>query len=433
MSEIAVQVENLSKRYRIGLREERHDMMFSAATSWLRSPLSNYRQVRNLSRFDDSVDGEDVIWALKDLSFEVKRGEVIGVIGRNGAGKSTLLKILSRITEPSSGRAMIQGRVASLLEVGTGFHPELTGRENVYLNGTILGMKKVEIDRKLDQIVSFSGVERFIDTPVKRYSSGMKVRLSFAVAANLDPEILLVDEVLAVGDAAFQKKCLGKMRRVVGEGRTVLFVSHNMAAVNELCGRTLVLHAGELAFEGPSSQSVNRYLELNGGRPIRSRIDATKLRGKRSGGLAEIKTIELRDDSGEGRVRFAIGESIVIQLEIAIFGEIHRASMGIEVVSPMGVPLLNLRTESQGLDFGPYRAGQTVHFTVRLPGLPFYPGVYELRPWFAERGGKRIDYVYEGFGIELDCRGRFRSERMIQDGRGLLIMDCDWEDRVETR
>ncbi len=223
-----------------------------------------------------------MIWALRDVSFDVRDGEVLGIIGANGAGKSTLLKILSGITEPSSGRAVIHGRVASLLEVGTGFHSELTGRENIYLNGTILGMKKVEIDRKFDEIVAFSGVERFIDTPVKRYSSGMKVRLGFAVAAHLDPEILLIDEVLAVGDASFQRKCIGKMGEVARGGRTVLFVSHNMAAVSILCNRAILLRDGMVAQVGEASDVVSDYLANAGGGTGRGPVERPQLRaGKR--------------------------------------------------------------------------------------------------------------------------------------------------------
>ncbi|MGD9857227.1 MAG: ABC transporter ATP-binding protein, partial [Planctomycetaceae bacterium] len=209
MSQPAITVENLSKAYRIGLKEEIPDTLLSAATSVLRAPLKNLKRLRSLDTYSTNGDAEDIVWALKDVSFEVQEGEVLGVIGRNGAGKSTLLKILSRITKPTSGRAIIRGRVSSLLEVGTGFHPELSGRENVYMNGTILGMTKREIDRKFDEIVDFSGVEKFLDTPIKRYSSGMKVRLAFAVAAHLEPEILIIDEVLAEGDAEFQSKCLG--------------------------------------------------------------------------------------------------------------------------------------------------------------------------------------------------------------------------------
>lgn len=261
MSEIAIKVENISKAYRLGLKETKHDTLSASMVSFLKAPLNNFRKLRNLSHIrTDSLD-EDVFWALKDINFEVKRGEAIGLIGKNGAGKSTLLKILSQITEPSSGQIDIYGRVASLLEVGTGFNPELTGRENVYLNGTILGMSKREINLKFDEIVDFSGVEKFIDTPVKRYSSGMKVRLAFAVAAHLEPEILIVDEVLAVGDAEFQKKCLGKMQDVSNnDGRTVLFVSHNLQAVQNLCSTAILLKNGRISDMGESSRVINHYL-----------------------------------------------------------------------------------------------------------------------------------------------------------------------------
>ena len=243
-SNLAVKAEGLSKIYRLGVKVKARESLAGAMFGFLRSPMKNYRKYRSLYRFDDVLNQEggstpdNIIWALRDVSFEVRRGEVLGIIGRNGAGKSTLLKILTRIMPPTRGRAEIRGRVSSLLEVGTGFHRELTGRENVYLNGTILGMTKAEVDRKFDEIVAFSGVERFLDTPVKRYSSGMSVRLAFAVAAHLEPEILIVDEVLAVGDAEFQKKCINKMQDVSRHGRTVLFVSHNMPAVSagSVCG-----------------------------------------------------------------------------------------------------------------------------------------------------------------------------------------------------
>jgi len=261
MNDVAIRAENLSKRYRIGLKEELPDTLLGAMSSWLKAPLANFRDLRKLSHFhDNGRNTPDIIWALKDVSFEVKQGEVVGIIGRNGAGKSTLLKILSRITEPTSGRAVINGRVSSLLEVGTGFHPELTGRENVYLNGTVLGMSKAEVDRKFDEIVNFSGVEKFIDTPVKRYSSGMQVRLAFSVAAHLEPEILLVDEVLAVGDAEFQKKCLGKMGEVAAGGRTVLFVSHRMEMIESLCKRAFLLESGSLVLKDSARTVVNYYL-----------------------------------------------------------------------------------------------------------------------------------------------------------------------------
>ena len=257
MSELAIRVENLSKRYRIGKTRQRHDTLRDALMDGLSSLPHLLRNGHSRAG-----EGEDTFWALKDVSFDVHRGEVVGIIGRNGAGKSTLLKILSRITEPTEGRAEIHGRVGSLLEVGTGFHAELTGRENIYLSGAILGMHRTEIDRRFDEIVEFSGVEKFLDTPIKRYSSGMNVRLGFAVAAHLEPEILLVDEVLAVGDVAFQKKCLGKMGEVAGQGRTVLFVSHNMIALRSLCPRAVWLSDGAVVEQGPSQDVVADYLKL---------------------------------------------------------------------------------------------------------------------------------------------------------------------------
>ena len=251
-----LRVEKLSKQYRIGAREAAYGTLRDSLVEAVRAPLRRLRRGNGNSNYDS-------IWALKDVSFEVAPGEVVGIIGRNGAGKSTLLKVLSRITEPSRGRVELYGRVASLLEVGTGFHPELTGRENLYLNGAILGMRKAEIDRKFDEIVDFADLEKFLDTPVKRYSSGMYMRLAFAVASHLEPEILMVDEVLAVGDAQFQKKCLGKMGDVAREGRTVLFVSHNMVAVQGLCGRAIWLHDGQMRGEGQPSEVVSKYLKTS--------------------------------------------------------------------------------------------------------------------------------------------------------------------------
>ncbi len=257
MGNIAISVENLGKCYRIGHAEKRPENFRAALRSFAVAPFEYLRShLREPSE-------DELFWALKDVSFEVKHGEVLGIIGRNGAGKSTLLKILSRITEPTTGRARVYGRVGSLLEVGTGFHPELTGRENIYLNGTILGMKRAEIDKKFDEIVDFSGIEKFLDTPVKRYSSGMYVRLAFSVAAHLEPEILLVDEVLAVGDIEFQKKCLGKMENVAQEGRTVLFISHNMIAVEKLCKKVIWLHSGILQDYGENQTVIARYLRTS--------------------------------------------------------------------------------------------------------------------------------------------------------------------------
>jgi lipopolysaccharide transport system ATP-binding protein len=258
MNDIAIRVEDLGKRYRIGTAPERYKTLRDTIVAGVNAPINRLRRGSSLTATSKEAS---TIWALRDISFEVHKGKVLGIVGRNGAGKSTLLKILSRVTEPTEGSAEIHGRVGSLLEVGTGFHPELTGRENIYLNGAILGMKRLEIDRKFDEIVSFSEVEQFIDTPVKRYSSGMYLRLAFAVAAHLEPEILVVDEVLAVGDAEFQRKCMGKMSDVAQAGRTVLFVSHNMSAVLRLTEETMVLDKGHLVYSAPTPQAVDYYME----------------------------------------------------------------------------------------------------------------------------------------------------------------------------
>ncbi len=324
--DFAIKVDKLSKHYRIGLKDKIHDSLGSAIISFLKSPLDNYRKYRSLYKFDDIklTDNDnnsmgnpaDIIWALKSLSFEVKKGEVLGIIGRNGAGKSTLLKVLSKITVPSSGRAEIHGRISCLLEVGTGFHFELTGRENVYLNGTILGMTKKEVDRKFDEIVEFSGVKKFIDTPVKRYSSGMKVRLGFSVAAYLEPEILIIDEVLAVGDFDFQKKCLNKMQEVGKQGRTVLFVSHNMQAITRLCSRAILLEEGQIKYDGPSSEVVAKYMTTDSGLTA-ERIwnDGAKAPG---GEVARLCAVRVHDEDGNVSNSFDIRKSIGIQMEYEV-------------------------------------------------------------------------------------------------------------------
>ena len=258
-----VSVENLSKAYRLG--QIGTGTLSRDLSVWWAKARGKPNPLLKIGQKDHGNRDGETIWALKDVSFEVKQGEVLGIIGRNGAGKSTILKILSQITAPTCGHIGVKGRIASLLEVGTGFHPELTGRENIYLNGAILGMTKTEVDCKFDEIVAFSEVEQFIDTPVKRYSSGMYVRLAFAVAAHLDPEVLLVDEVLAVGDAEFQKKCLGKMEDVAKGGRTVLFVSHNMAAVNRLCQRAVVIDSGRVTLDAPATEATAKYLQSGSG------------------------------------------------------------------------------------------------------------------------------------------------------------------------
>ena len=323
MTDVAISVENLGKLYRIGGPREAGKTFREAITDVARAP---FRRLRNIGK-EPSPD--QIVWALKDVSFEVNEGEVVGIIGCNGAGKSTLLKIISRITEPTEGQARVKGRVGALLEVGTGFHPELTGRENIFLNGTILGMRRSEIRRKFDDIVSFAEVEKFIETPVKRYSSGMRVRLAFAVAAHFEPEILIVDEVLAVGDVAFQKKCVGKMEDVKAGGRTVLFVSHNMPAVKSLCERAILLENGSVACEGNVSEIVDRYLTAG---TEMSRTGIISHDALRSGtGEARIRQVELLDAEGEPVSQVYLGQPFRVVLLVEVRRTIQDAVFGVSI------------------------------------------------------------------------------------------------------
>ena len=301
-----IKVRDLSKQYSLGGPSAPYITLRETLASAVRAPFRN-QQNKKIER------QQKRFWALKDVSFDVKQGEVLGIIGRNGAGKSTLLKVLSRITDPTSGRAELYGRVGSLLEVGTGFHPELSGRENILLNGAILGMKKTEIESKFDEIVAFAEIDKFIDTPVKHYSSGMYVRLAFAVAAHLEPEILIIDEVLAVGDAAFQKKCLGKISGVAQQGRTVLFVSHNLAAVKAMCSRAILLHHGVLAKDGPPEQVVNSY--LGAGRVSRAETVWSNSNEAPGTDIFRLRSVRIRNSAGEVTSDLTIDESFSIEVE----------------------------------------------------------------------------------------------------------------------
>jgi lipopolysaccharide transport system ATP-binding protein len=353
MSDSAISVQNLGKQYRIGGRQERHETFRAALSAALASP---FRRLRSLGQ---AVPAEEIFWALRNVSFDLNRGEVLGVIGRNGAGKSTLLKLLSRITEPSEGRMEIHGRLGSLLEVGTGFHPELTGRENIYLNGTILGMKRQEISRKFDEIVAFSGIETFLDTPVKRYSSGMYVRLAFAVAAHLEPEILVVDEVLAVGDLEFQKKCLGKMSQVAGEGRTVLFVSHSMAAVKSLCTQAILLHEGTVVGRGDVENTVAAYLNLNS--PLQEDGLISETANRIGTGEALLRRVELRSCAGQHIDQLMMGQ----QFKIATLFEIKNPIK--DVFVEVGISTLD------GL-----RVATVQNIDEARPGFSLKPGLQEI-------------------------------------------------------
>ena len=366
MSNLAIKVDNLSKLYKIGARRDRHDTLRDHLMHGIKSLFS-----RN-SRRSSVSDPEDTIWALKDVSFELKQGEAVGIIGRNGAGKSTLLKILSRITEPTTGFAEIHGRVGSLLEVGTGFHYELSGRENIYLNGSILGMKREEIQRQFDAIVDFSGVEKFIDTPVKRYSSGMYVRLAFAVAAHLDSEILIVDEALAVGDAAFQKKCLGKMGDIAREGRTVLLVSHNMGFISSLTQRAMVLDNGKQKFFGDTAVAIPAYLEIVSPKGPRRLIEHEN----RFPGIPPSFTSAFLTD-GEARLRdvFCTGEEWCLELEYSCKGDVNLAGAAFRILTPDEIQVVG---ELNTFMFSPppYRIPQKGRLRFCLPELPLCPGNY---------------------------------------------------------
>jgi lipopolysaccharide transport system ATP-binding protein len=371
MGDIAIRVEHLSKLYRIGPREP-----YKALRDTLTAAM--YAPFRAVSAFlsgrrsaVQNSPSNSYVWALKDVSFEVKRGEVVGIIGRNGAGKTTLLKILSRVTEPTEGYAEIHGRVGSLLEVGTGFHPELTGRENIYLSGIILGMKKAEIDRKFDEIVAFAGIEKFLDTPVKYYSSGMYVRLAFAVAAHLEPEILLVDEVLAVGDAAFQKKCLGKMGEVAKEGRTVLFVSHNMGAIRGLCKRGLWIDSGQIVMDGDTERVVASYLNR-----IFEKGFEIQTHGSVSDDQLQIRKVVFKNSKGEPSMEFAPGDELVIEIHYHAPRRFNRPYFWIGIVSQYG-PLFGASMLFDG-HRPDYVEGEGI-LSCKFKSLPLVPQTYTVR------------------------------------------------------
>jgi homopolymeric O-antigen transport system ATP-binding protein len=377
MSDIAIQVEQIGKHYYIGSRRQTYRTIRETCTDALAAP---FRRASKLLRGHASGTSEfhEAIWALKDVSFSVKCGDVVGIIGRNGAGKSTLLKILSRITEPTEGRARIWGRVGSLLEVGTGFHPELTGRENVYLNGAILGMKRAEIARKFDEIVAFAETELFLDTPVKHYSSGMHVRLAFAVAAHLEPEVLVVDEVLAVGDVAFQKKCLGKMDDVAKAGRTVLFVSHNMAAISALCSKALLLSNGKLSNLGEVSEVIGKYMETmhqSSGMPLAQRTD------RQGDGRVRFTGVTFLDDKGNGASTAVSGKPLTILLDYVTADAKEARSVDIDIAfyGTLGQLLFFCKAE---LGTGKF---ETIppegRIACHIPDFPLNPGCYRFKLW----------------------------------------------------
>lgn len=397
MTNAAISVENLSKRYRIGARDSSPDTLGSALTKALKTPFRNLKRLQRLSRFDESVESaSDVLWAVKDVSFEVRPGERLGIVGRNGAGKSTLLKILSRITEPTAGRVITRGRVSSLLEVGTGFHPELTGRENIFLNGAVLGMDRGEISRKFDEIVDFSGVERFLDTPVKRYSSGMAVRLAFSVAAHLEPEILLVDEVLAVGDAEFQRKCLGKMESASNEGRTVLFVSHNMGAMLRLVDRCILMADGEIALDGNPQEVVNSYLEND------EKVDVGEIEfPEDQSKVAQIRRIATRNT--KGKVTSVLDPANDINVEIDF--DVRDPGAGkIDVLALFSVrhgSTLSVLNTKDASNLGNWEVG-SYKLTVTFPQEILNPGNYAVKGVVVLNGKAHDGHPQHGDGLGFE-------------------------------
>lgn len=422
MSDITIKVENISKRYRIGLKEELYDTFLGALTSWIIYPISNFKRVQKLSKFNKDSDAEDIIWALRDVSFEVRTGKVLGIIGRNGAGKSTLLKILSRVTDPTYGFAKVHGKVCSLLEVGIGFHPELTGRENIYLNGTILGMGKSEIDRKFDEIVDFAEIEKFIDTPVKRYSSGMYVRLAFAVAAHLESEILLVDEVLAVGDFAFQKKCLGKMRHISGTGRTVLFVSHNMAAIKSLCNSCLLLESGAITYHGKPVDCVNRYLDSSDSINETERDLQYIKRSDALGGWMRFTKVRLRSSSNKAIVM--LKDPLVFEMEFSVIEPLADFVLGFSIYSEDQVQILQCLSTSDGSPPIRHLGPGNYKITCTIPENLLAPGRYTLE--LGARNDKRQqDEVPYALQFEIIDTQIYESTWMAPV-RGYFRMPSQW-------
>jgi lipopolysaccharide transport system ATP-binding protein len=412
MSDVAVRVEGISKRYMVGGPKASYGTLRDTIAARAHAPIHRLR--------GQSKKATAEYWALRDVSFEVKHGEVLGVIGRNGAGKSTLLKILSRITEPTLGRAQVYGRVGSLLEVGTGFHPELTGRENVYLNGAVLGMSKRDIDQRFDEIVEFSGVEQFLDTPVKRYSSGMYTRLAFSVAAHLEPEVLIVDEVLSVGDAEFQKKSLGKMSEVAHEGRTVLYVSHNMSSLINLCDLGILLRSGEVAKTGRMRSVIDEYME-----PERSVLkgDLDFWHERVGKGRFRFARVWLENETGASIDRAVSGEVLVVALQYRCNHDAnrdrYRVSVGVETA--LGQRLFICSTEIAHREMPTLPESGTLRCCI--PRLPLSQGHYYLT-LFAELSGQTEDWLQAAVPVDVidgDFFGSGRQYPVGGEGRAVLV------------
>lgn len=423
MSNIAIKVENLGKSYLVGHNAAQVERYTALRDVIARNVKGLARKTRDMLTGRPIVQGDEVeeFWALKDINFEIKEGDRVGIIGRNGAGKSTLLKILSRITEPTVGRVSLNGRVASLLEVGTGFHPELTGRENIFLNGAILGMSRDEVRRKFDEIVNFAEIERFLDTPVKRYSSGMYVRLAFAVAAHLEPDILIVDEVLAVGDAAFQRKCIGKMEDVGKEGRTVLFVSHNMPTVQKLCSKGIVISAGAVHYAGNQLDAVSSYLseQASEGNSLATRFD------RQGTGEVQIQSIDFLNGHGFETESAMSGEELRIRLNFKKRGiQSHsRILASITVKTQLEAPVFMIHSRLTGDSFG--KLPDSGFFELQIPRLPLPTGVFHVSYSLME-DGVYIDAINNARTLIVSGGDFFGSGEMPPISHGVCLVDGNW-------
>jgi lipopolysaccharide transport system ATP-binding protein len=416
-----IEVKNLGKKYNISHRQGGYVALRDVLTNVFRNP---FRFLKQKAKEATGLAKKEEFWALKDLNFTVEKGEVVGIIGANGAGKSTLLKILSQITTPTTGEVRIHGRVGSLLEVGTGFHPELTGRENIYLNGSILGMKREEIVRKFDEIVAFSGVEKFLDTPVKYYSSGMYVRLAFAVAAHLEPDILIIDEVLAVGDAEFQKKCLGKMDEITKkEGRTILFVSHNMGAISQLCEKTILLKGGQIEKIGRTSEVINEYLKnyysLNN-------ISLSERNDRQGSGDLKVTSYSLKNAVGEDVLFFTCGQNSQIWLDYEIKNEnINEIdiSIGVDsVVDQRRVAFLSNQVIGKKINITPDRK-----IKVEINNLPLNVGRYQFT-FYIECRGNLLDWVQAAGVFEVNFGHFYNTGKLPPtEGAGDFLLNYDFK------
>lgn len=406
----AIRADKVSKQYLIG-----------SANITLRDHLTYLFTLGLLKNKQE----EEAIWALRDVSLSIKRGETVGIIGRNGAGKSTLLKILTKITYPSSGSTRVDGRVASMLEVGTGFHEELTGRENIYLNGSILGMSKKQVRRQLDAIVDFSGVEKFLDTPIKRYSSGMRLRLGFAVAAHLDPEILMIDEVLAVGDASFQKKCLDAIEKLRIAGRTILFVSHNLPAVENLCERCIWIESGRVHQDGESRAVVRDYMESM--REVTAAVvDLEETQERRGNGKIRYRGLDLLSREGVSQKLVRSGDSVVMRFHYTAHEPIPYPSFGFRMFTEMGAMVTETSTSHHGIYIPTVKAGEG-YLDLEIDSLNLLAAKYKISLWITDQhGGLIYDIVENAVELEVDAANPYGSNFVVDGRFGIMFFPQKW-------